>query len=603
MKQGEAAKANFDLDDLERQLASAAAPRRAAGDDPLAELARIVGYGEQAAARSSGLPQTSFDDFLVNPPRSISKMMGEQNNRAALPPIPIDDGFSAPPTPFHVSVPAKLQDELAAALGEGGPLLRPTLPVDEPPAPQPEAIEPPAVTAPQASPSEVSDPRFEDMLKEFDATMRNVGAQPLTTPEAFAVPPPRPTLHPSLAYDPEAEAAQPPLAPAAAVGRSRFGLALAGGVIGVALVGVASLLAFGGGAKTGPVGAAPVIAAKAGATKERPANPGGVEVPNQDKEVLARTPTVPRAERVTPREEQPVDLVQAQRSVDASPAQPGVRQIPGVLVVGPSSTQPPASATPSPRPVASVPITIAGQPPVAETSAPAQPSALRAAATPVVTATPTASTPTAPASPVASAPVTSNAAASTPAASSPAAATEPRRVRAVPIKPEEGAPTRAQAQPRVVTPPTRPAAPPAAPAQAAEADDSNAPLRITPQASRVPAAPTRTASIPSGIVPTSTSVSPATTQSTSAETAASGGGGFAVQIAAEGSQDAAQAKFNRMRSQHSGVLGSVSPTIRSAEVNGRSVYRVRVGQMSREEAVGLCERLKADGGSCFVARN
>ncbi len=94
-----------------------------------------------------------------------------------------------------------------------------------------------------------------------------------------------------------------------------------------------------------------------------------------------------------------------------------------------------------------------------------------------------------------------------------------------------------------------------------------------------------------------------TTQSTSSESAPSGGGSFAVQIAAEGSQDAAQAKFNRMRAQHSGVLGGVSPTIRSAEVNGRSVYRVRVGQMSREEAVSLCERLKADGGSCFVARN
>jgi SPOR domain len=33
------------------------------------------------------------------------------------------------------------------------------------------------------------------------------------------------------------------------------------------------------------------------------------------------------------------------------------------------------------------------------------------------------------------------------------------------------------------------------------------------------------------------------------------------------------------------------------------VYRVRVGNMSRDEAVSMCERLKASGGSCFVARN
>jgi cell division septation protein DedD len=84
---------------------------------------------------------------------------------------------------------------------------------------------------------------------------------------------------------------------------------------------------------------------------------------------------------------------------------------------------------------------------------------------------------------------------------------------------------------------------------------------------------------------------------------ASTGSGFAVQIAAEGSEDAARAKFNRMRGQYGGVLADASPNIRSAEVNGRSVYRVRVGNMSRDEAVSMCERLKASGGSCFVARN
>ena len=58
-----------------------------------------------------------------------------------------------------------------------------------------------------------------------------------------------------------------------------------------------------------------------------------------------------------------------------------------------------------------------------------------------------------------------------------------------------------------------------------------------------------------------------------------------------------------MRSQYGDVLANQNPVIRNAEVNGRSVYRLRVGNMSREEANGLCERLKADGGSCFVARN
>jgi cell division septation protein DedD len=83
-----------------------------------------------------------------------------------------------------------------------------------------------------------------------------------------------------------------------------------------------------------------------------------------------------------------------------------------------------------------------------------------------------------------------------------------------------------------------------------------------------------------------------------------GGGGFSVQLAAEGSEDAAQARFQRMRGQFGEVLGGASPSVRRAEVGGRSVYRLRVGgSLSRDEAVALCERLKASGGSCFVARN
>ncbi len=641
MKQGEAARANLDLDDLERQLSAAAGPRRSGSDDPLAELARIVGHNDSSSARSSGKGGGSFDDFLVNPPRSVTEMMGAAPSRApSMPPQPvapvapllkpvetrieerIEPLFpQSAPTPLAPQAPVQsLEEQLAIALGETAPPLRPTLPIEEPAAvappvqtappymPEPLAAEPPAQT--ETAPSRHSDPRFEEMLKEFDAAMRDVGARPLEPAPATAPGPENwggPTVSPALAYDPDAEAAAP--AAPAPQGRSRLGMALAGGVIGVALIGAAGLLAFGGGSKNAVGSAAPVIAAKPGVTKERPANPGGVEVPNQDKEILARTPSTPQAERVAPREEQPVDLTQAQRSADAQANPGGVRQIPGVIPLGPTTTQSPAapaaasSATVAPpaqpRPVASVPITIAGQPPVEAPTAPAvTPPAISRPVAAAPTPTPAPAAPAVTAAPVApAAPAAPAAATSQPATNTQNASAEPRRVRAVPIRPEESAPNRAQAQPRVVpNPPLRPAAP----AQA-EADDDNAPLRITPQGVRSQPAP-RTAAVTPATVPTSTSA-PVTTQSTTPDAAPSGGGSFAVQIAAEGSQEAAQAKFNRMRSQHSGVLGGVSPSIRSAEVNGRSVYRVRVGQMSREEAVSLCERLKADGGSCFVARN
>jgi septal ring-binding cell division protein DamX len=191
--------------------------------------------------------------------------------------------------------------------------------------------------------------------------------------------------------------------------------------------------------------------------------------------------------------------------------------------------------------------------------------------------------------------------AATPSAAAPAAAprpqqqtasAEPRRVRTVPIRADNGdAPARAQSQPRVV-----PAAPRPEPAETVE--DANAPLRITPQANRPARAEPRVAAAAPAAVPSSQ-----TTQSTPEPAAAASGSGFAVQLAAEGSEDAAKSKFARMKGQYGSVLGGYNPNIRSAEVNGRSVYRVRVGNLSREDAVGLCEKLKAEGGSCFVARN
>jgi len=442
--------------------------------------------------------------------------------------------------------------------------------------------------------------------------MREAGA------EKAAAPPPSlaPIIAPPLA-EPQGSADSNGFVAAAAAGaagavaagaatarpqRPRRGLVLAAGVVGVAVIGVASLMAFGTGSKSGSNRDAPVIAAKPGATKERPENPGGVEVSNQDKQVLQpRATETPLAERVVPREEQPLDLTQAQRTAEAQSPN-GVRQIPGVSLVAPPQTGgAPAQAVP--RPVASVPITIAGQPPATpllpavgppslvvppEVSG-ASPSPPRAAFPSLATTQPTVPPATAP--PVAAPQLPPS------SASAPPPSGEPRRVRAVPIRPDEGAPSRAQAQPRVV-----PVAPRSATdSVAAEADNTNGPLRITPQASR--GIPARVAAVlPPSAVPTSTASQPLTTQ-TAPVAPATSGSGFSVQLAAEGSEDAARSKFNRLRSQYGDVLANQNPVIRNAEVNGRSVYRLRVGNMSREEANGLCERLKADGGSCFVARN
>ena len=40
-----------------------------------------------------------------------------------------------------------------------------------------------------------------------------------------------------------------------------------------------------------------------------------------------------------------------------------------------------------------------------------------------------------------------------------------------------------------------------------------------------------------------------------------------------------------------------------AEVGEKSIYRVRVSSLSREEANSLCGKIKSKGGDCFVAKN
>ena len=85
--------------------------------------------------------------------------------------------------------------------------------------------------------------------------------------------------------------------------------------------------------------------------------------------------------------------------------------------------------------------------------------------------------------------------------------------------------------------------------------------------------------------------------------AAPDGGGFAVQLAAPTSESDAKSASSRLSKKFSDALGSRRIAIRKAESNGRSVYRVRVSSLSRSEATSLCEKLKADGGSCFVAKN
>jgi hypothetical protein len=70
------------------------------------------------------------------------------------------------------------------------------------------------------------------------------------------------------------------------------------------------------GRPAGVNGQPPVIAADSGPSKVAPVNPGGAEIPNQNKQIYERSGEASADKtKVVSREEQPVDVQQAARSM------------------------------------------------------------------------------------------------------------------------------------------------------------------------------------------------------------------------------------------------------------------------------------------------
>ncbi len=80
-------------------------------------------------------------------------------------------------------------------------------------------------------------------------------------------------------------------------------------------------------------------------------------------------------------------------------------------------------------------------------------------------------------------------------------------------------------------------------------------------------------------------------------------GGFAVQLAAAGSDAEARDRIGKYQRQFAAALDGHAPGVVKGEANGKSVWRIRVGGLSREGAVSMCSSIKDAGGACFVASN
>lgn len=190
-------------------------------------------------------------------------------------------------------------------------------------------------------------------------------------------------------------------------------------------------------------------------------------------------------------------------------------------------------------------------------------------------------------------------------ANPPSAIGEPRRVRTVPIRPDQADAAALPAPPQqaMSVAPPRQANAAALPAnrqpdfaprgsRAAAPPASNAPLSLSPDANANALPP----------LAAQDSAPPPSRPARIASAPASGGGSYLVQVSSQRSEAEAQTAYRGIQSKFSSVLGNQPHTVRRADLGSKGVYyRAMVGPFgSRDEAVQVCVSLKQAGGDCVV---
>ncbi|PXA90590.1 hypothetical protein DMC25_07355 [Caulobacter sp. D4A] len=405
---------------------------------------------------------------------------------------------------------------------------------------------------------------------------------------------------------------------------------------GVVILGGVGAYAFLGSSVSSVVsGGEPVIiAADNEPIKIAPQNPGGKTVPNQDKAVYDRvagvSPKDPKQRTLISSNEEPVDVVQKtlmpdtlplEGENDIEPTDVGETQDPRLLpqdrtaANDASAEQQPVTVMP--RKVKTMIVRPDGKLVEQEIAAPAlaapETAKLPAAgAKPVETAAafPDKVPASAPATPTRTqplaAPANTGSAGVLPvsAPANPAAPAEHVNVvRTNPVTPAVAA-APAPAQPT-------PAAAPPSPA-AAQAPAPVAPVQVSAPAAKAPVPIARPAEQPVNVVAAVTdqgnvrapgqppAAAPASAPS---QVASLGSGDYVIQIASLPSQAEAQKSYQSLSSKFGSVIGGRGVDIKPAEIAGKGTfYRVRIPAGSKNDAVALCERYRAAGGTCLVGR-
>lgn len=180
----------------------------------------------------------------------------------------------------------------------------------------------------------------------------------------------------------------------------------------------------------------------------------------------------------------------------------------------------------------------------------------------------------------------------------PALGVQPRRVKPVTVRPD-GTRVDDAALPPAIARAVNPPAPPAA-----DLPKGGTPKPVvakpatTPKAAK-PKAPDRVAATET---PPAAADAVAPADDASAATPI-GKGGYAVQFGAAANEAEAKNLVKTVSAKYGSQLGGSRPTYKSATVGDKTVYRVRVGGLSKDSAVAICGKVKAGGGNCFVAAN
>jgi hypothetical protein len=389
-------------------------------------------------------------------------------------------------------------------------------------------------------------------------------------------------------------------APAAAPQKPKRGMMIAAVVGGIAIIGAIAAFSLTG-RETGGDGAPVLVKADPDPVKVVPEDPGGKQVPNQDRAVYGEvdgiTETQPSQESLVSTSEEPIDLTGAgSEALPNGVTEAGKgedRLLPeSAEATGPAVSTESPTALLTPRRVRTVIVKPDGSfietgqpeaPAVAETTPaePQTPPAGSAAETirkidmapaPARLEPPAAQTETATAAPQ-PADTAETSVEMTPAENAAletlATASEPQAAETAAEPPAgETVATAPRAQP-LRTPTSIPERP------------VDQPVNIVNPQQTQTARATEPAQVP--------------TQQTSS--------GYSVQIASQPSAELAQQTAQNLSRRYSDILGGRAITIQTAEIEGRGTFhRVRVAATSRQDAVALCEAYKRAGGSCFVAR-